>query len=177
MPDYELTKKAVEKLLKSLDLSGQGFEGTPERVARMWEEFFKTEAPSLTICELKGELDMVMFRGHEFWSFCPHHLLPVKYKLTVAYIPHLKEVLGASKPLRVSDWVAGGLPLQEDIPALIFSGIRSEINLDGFACTIVGEHLCMRMRGVKSPCSEMIVPFFWGELKDEPGMSIFLKYA
>ena len=127
MQDWKLVEKAVELFLESLHLKGQGFEGTTERVARMWKEFLDIELPNPTICKTNEEVDLVMFRNHTFWSFCPHHLLPVKYNLTVGYIPNIQ-----------------------------------------------GEHLCMRMRGVKSPCSDMITPLLKEGMRKEPWMSLFL---
>ena len=36
------------------------------------------------------------------------------------------------------------------------------------------EHLCMKMRGVKSPCSDMITPLLKEGMRKEPWMSLFL---
>ena len=174
MQDWKLVEKAVELLLESLHLKGQGFEGTPERVARMWKEFLDIELPNPTICKTNEEVDLVMFRNHTFWSFCPHHLLPVKYNLTVGYIPNKGMVLGASKPLRISNWITASLPLQEDIPGMICKEIEHTLNPAGTGCIVQGEHLCMRMRGVKSLCSDMITPLLKEGMRKEPWMSLFL---
>jgi GTP cyclohydrolase I len=81
--------------------------------------------------------------------------------------------LGASKPLRMADWVVRDLPLQESIPGRVVKGIASTMELKGAGCIVYGEHLCMRMRGVESPCSDMVTPLLTGVMREEPYISTF----
>ena len=83
-------------------------------------------------------------------------------------------VLGASKPLRISNWITASLPLQEDLPGMICKEIEHTLNPAGTGCIVQGEHLCMRMRAVKSPCSDMITPLLKEGMRKEPWMSLFL---
>lgn len=167
--------KGVTDMLKGLEFDEHlHCEGTPERVARMWEKLVHgIPEPNYTLCPYDYRVDFVMLRNHITWGFCPHHLLPVKYNISIAYVPDDK-VFGASKPLRIADYIASKLPLQEDIPGKIADIFMRELHPRGFACIVQGEHACMRMRGVESPCCDMVTPLFLGELKDEPLRNTFL---
>jgi len=163
-------KKRVEGLvyqfLEVYNLTGEGFSGTPERVARMWETFFTPQEFKVTICPMDNTSKWIRFKGHVAWSFCPHHLLPVRYEVTVGYIHTGGRVLGASKPLRMVDEVMRAMPLQEDIPELVCKMLKLSIATKGTCCFVQGEHACMRTRGVKSPCSNMGTIFYDGQFED-----------
>ncbi len=157
-----------KQFLKDFSLEGPNFIDTPIRIYRMWDNFFKEDSTiDLTTFPLKGKAGMIIFKDHEDWGFCPHHLLPVKYTFKIGYIPRDK-VLGASKPLRIANRVLRGLPLQEEIGEMIASQIQKEIETRGVGVIIKGEHLCMRMRGVESPCSSMVTTFMLGCFLDDP---------
>ena len=57
---------------------------------------------------------------------------------------------------------------------MICKEIEHTLNPTGTGCIVQGEHLCMRMRGVKSPCSDMITPLLKEGMRKEPWMSLFL---
>lgn len=165
----------VNDFLKTYDLKGPNFEDTPRRVSKMWDNFFKGDSElDIRTFPLQGPAGMIIFKDHEDWGFCPHHLLPVKYNFKIGYIPR-GEVLGASKPLRIASKVLRSLPLQEDIGEEIVNTILKFIDVRGAGVVIKGEHLCMRMRGIESPCSSMITTFMYGDfLHDQSTREEFL---
>ena len=148
-------KDRVEELtqafLDQYDFQGPNFDGTPERVARMWETFLNVETPTLTTFPVEGTPGLILIKDHISWGFCPHHLLPVKYTFRIGYIPH-HQVLGLSKLARIADFVCAQLLIQEDMPSVIGEMIKMAIDPLAVGVIINGEHQCMQMRGVKSTC-------------------------
>ena len=109
---------------------------------------------------------MIVVNDHECWSFCPHHLLPVKYMVKVGYIPE-KMVLGLSKLARITDAMMRRLPLQEDLPEMIAEPIINTIQPKGLGVVVKGEHLCMKMRGVESSHAFATNSFMHGVFMDD----------
>jgi len=125
---------------------------------------------------------MIVSQNNMVFSFCPHHFLPVAYRITLAYIPDENgRVLGISKLPRICVLLAGRPVLQETLTMDIadifsinnasepsFNGIQSK----GSAVSVEGLHMCMAMRGVKQPSSRMITNelrgcFFESKIKSE----------
>src|SRR5216684_6646410 len=96
-----LVEKGVELILKGLDVNrnDHNYTDTPERYARALQEMFTPEDTEwATFHEEYSEF--ILLRGHKMWSLCPHHLFPVKFKVSLAYVPN-GEVLGLSKLARL----------------------------------------------------------------------------
>ena len=94
--------------------------------------------------------DFILLRSHVLWSLCPHHLLPVRLKVHVAYIPG-GEVLGLSKLARVLSDCNPGPILQEAFTREVADRIDSiSIGNHGVAVMVEGTHGCMQIRGVKT---------------------------
>jgi len=147
----EQIEEGVKLILEGLgcDLSDENFKGTPRRVADMFEEFILGNRYEEEPVRFTQQSDLVIISNIKSFSFCPHHLLPVVYNTSVAYIPKGK-VVGLSKPVRVVYDATSQLILQEDATELIASNL---IKLTGSGDVMVvmrGEHFCMRMRGVKA---------------------------
>jgi len=172
---YTGVKFAVEAFLRTYALSGPNFENTPERVSNMWKGFFKPIKYTLTTFPLKRKGGMILIKNHECWSFCPHHLLPVKYLVKVGYVPE-KLVLGLSKLARIADVMMQKMPLQEDLAEMIASPIIESIEPKGVGVVVSGEHLCMKMRGVESSHVSAVSDFMWGVfLEDVKAREEFLS--
>jgi GTP cyclohydrolase I len=96
------------------------------------------------------------------YSFCPHHLLAVKYSAYIAYIPKADHILGLSKVTRLAQTLASRPVLQEqlaeDIADVLFYQEASKpdvhylpaIETNGAAVLLTGHHSCISCRGVKS---------------------------
>jgi GTP cyclohydrolase I len=75
----------------------------------------------------------------------------------VGYIPSEEgRVVGVSKLARVVDIFAKRLQLQERMTSQIADAICEALQPDGVAVVIQAEHLCMTMRGIKKPGSNVI---------------------
>lgn len=152
----KLILKGVEQLGFVLD--EDNFKDTPKRFARAYMEIFdgcadrerkiqdilKTAFPSISD-------SMIVETGITVFSMCPHHLLPVEYKVCVGYIPGAnRRVLGISKLTRLVELLAKQPALQEDFSKEIVNELDN-LGMKGVAVLVEGQHMCMRMRGVKNP--------------------------
>jgi GTP cyclohydrolase I len=139
----------------------EGVQGTPKRIAEMYTELFSglnmDAMAELTVGFEVGHREMVILRDIPFYSMCEHHLLPFYGVVHVGYIPNNEgRVVGVSKLARVVDIFAKRLQLQERMTSQIADTIVEALQPDGVAVVIQAEHLCMTMRGIKKPGSNVI---------------------
>ncbi len=156
-----MNKKKIEKGIRMIleaigeDPHRRGLEGTPERVADMYEEIFVGlgEDP-------KKELEVILDQKHEeivllkdipLYSVCEHHLIPFIGRAHVAYIPKGGRVTGLSKIVRVVDILSKRPQVQERLTTQVAGTIMEKLEPLGVMVVIEAEHLCMSMRGVKKP--------------------------
>lgn len=91
--------------------------------------------------------EMVISKHNTAFGVCPHHLLPVIYRISLAYIP-TEKVLGLSKLTRLARLVARGPRLQEDLTHELADILFEDLQSQGSAVYIEGLHMCMAARGV-----------------------------
>ncbi len=91
--------------------------------------------------------EMVISKHNTAFGVCPHHLLPVIYRISLAYIP-TEKVLGLSKLTRLARLVARGPRLQEDLTHELADILHKDMQSQGSAVYIEGLHMCMAARGV-----------------------------
>jgi GTP cyclohydrolase I len=154
---------AVRSIIKAIgeDIEREGLLGTPERIADMYTELFagiNMDAKSeLTVGFEVGHREMVILRDIPFYSMCEHHLLPFYGVAHVGYVPNEEgRVVGVSKLARVVEIFAKRPQLQERMTSQIADTIMESLEPDGVAVVIQAEHLCMTMRGIKKPGSNVI---------------------
>jgi len=176
-PALDAVEKGMKDILigMGIDLNDPNFTDTPRRVAKSFAEIFKGLFPeakkeletqlSVTFpCDYKG---MIVISDIHVWSMCPHHFLPVDYNISIGYIPN-GQVLGASKLPRIATLLAKKPILQEQLTEDIVNHLQRIANPLGVIVIVKGQHLCMRMRGIKSETSAMITSSITGVFKDEP---------
>lgn len=152
---------ATKMLLEALEVDplDHNFLLTPQRVARVYAEMF---APADTEWPVFDEqyTDIVLMRGHECWTLCPHHLLPVRLMVSVAYLPNGK-VLGASKLARVVHDCNRSPMTQEALTDAVVKRLRelTHNTSHGEAVFVEGEHGCFRIRGVRTGASLVTYKF------------------
>jgi len=145
---------AIDLLLKAMGVDGEKepYLSTPERYYGFLKEMFGGDGQEVkTFPEEFGGL--ITIRGHEVWTLCPHHLLPVGLVVDVSYKPrgvgNDVRVLGLSKlPRLIDKIVRRGPDLQERITQAIVDALMPYS--DVVSCVVRGEHLCAKIRGVKS---------------------------
>jgi len=163
MIDQDKIKKAISLIIEAIgeDPTREGLQRTPERVAEMYADLFsglhEDPASQLTVGFEEGHREMVIIKDIPFHSMCEHHLLPFYGMAHVGYIPAKDgRVVGVSKLARVVDMISRRPQLQERMTGQIADAIVRSLQPDGVAVIIQAEHLCMTMRGVKKPGSNII---------------------
>jgi len=171
-PSREEAEQAVRVLLRWAgdDPDREGLLGTPERVARAYEEFFSgyDEDPAAllrrTFEETDGYDEMVVLRDITFESHCEHHMVPIIGRAHVAYLPR-NRVVGISKLARVVEAYAKRLQIQEKMTAQIANTIDTELQPLGVAVVVEAAHQCMTTRGVHKPGVSMVTSRMLGAFR------------
>lgn len=154
------------------DIDKANFEGTHERIAKVYEEAIlpldtiKSRLTNIlkTSFPMAGDSGIVI-QDCVTIGMCPHHLLPVIHQMYVGYMPKKDgNVLGMSKLIRIADTLSRRAILQEqlaiDITATLYDGHYDDaksqpsgfahIETEGSICVLGSLHCCMATRGVKS---------------------------
>ncbi|MGB7954736.1 MAG: GTP cyclohydrolase I FolE [Candidatus Nitrosopolaris sp.] len=148
-------KEKIEKLLRQLLIEigenpdREGLIGTPARMAEMYEEIFGGY-------KINSELDVsfteaaetIIAKDIQFYSMCEHHMLPFFGKIHIAYVPAGK-VFGISKLIRLVEKYARRMQIQERLTKEIADEVMRR-GVKGVLVIAEGEHLCMKMRGVRN---------------------------
>jgi len=153
----EKIQLAVKMILEAIgeDPTREGILDTPKRVADMYEEIFAgieedpQELLQVSFTEFHDEL--VLVKDIPLYSICEHHLLPFYGKAHIAYIPRGGKVVGISKLARVAEVFARRPQLQERLTSQIADCIYESLSPFGVGVIIEAEHMCMTMRGVRTP--------------------------
>lgn len=165
-------ESAVQTILANVgeDPDRQGLVGTPNRVARMYDEIlagYHVDPVKL----VNGALfdveydEMIVVKEIEYFSMCEHHMLPFFGRVHVAYIPSDK-VIGLSKIPRIVEMYARRLQVQERMTRQIADMIDEILQPRGVAVVVEGSHMCSMMRGVKKEHPRMVTTALLGEFKE-----------
>jgi GTP cyclohydrolase I len=156
--DKPRIEAAVREILAAVgeDPDRDGLVGTPERVARMYEEVLSGSLQSaeehLATTFDEDHDEMVMVRDIDVASICEHHLLPWVGKAHVAYIPGKDgRVTGLSKLARLVDLYAKRLQVQERLTVQVADALELELDARGVLVVVEAEHMFMTIRGVRKP--------------------------
>lgn len=151
--NYRALLQIGRDLLQALgeDPDREGLQETPRRFADHWREFMEYLPGTTETCFESVVTDqMVVVSGIRVWSFCEHHLLPFWCDISIGYIVQEK-VLGLSKFARIAHQHAHRLQLQERLCHSIADDIVRITATEDVAVIARGEHLCMTMRGIRTP--------------------------
>lgn len=162
-------ERGVELILKGLgcDTKDRNYMDTPERFARAMAEMF--ESPQTEWATFEEEhTDFVLMRNHKMFTLCPHHLFPVLMRVSFAYIPN-GHVIGLSKLARVLHEVNSKPLLQEEFTHSAVQKLKELLpGVKGVACMVVGEHGCMKIRGIKSDEADIVTYWMEGLFTGDP---------
>jgi len=173
-PSREEAEAAVRTLLRWAgdDPQREGLRGTPERVARAFEEWFQgyeedpEELLQRTFEEVDGYDEIVVLKDIRFESHCEHHLAPIIGYAHVAYLPD-KRVVGISKLARLVEVYAKRLTIQEKMTSQIANTLEAILKPRGVAVVIDATHQCMTTRGVHKPGVSLITSRMLGAFRDD----------
>jgi GTP cyclohydrolase I len=148
-------KKRIEKILRKLLIElgenpdREGLIGTPRRMAEAYEEIFEGYRMSSGLdVTFSEETDTIIAKDIQFYSMCEHHMLPFYGKVHIAYLPDGK-VFGISKLTRLVEKYSRRMQIQERMTKQIADEI-TKMGIRGVVVIAEGEHLCMKMRGVRN---------------------------
>jgi GTP cyclohydrolase I len=166
-----INQKNIEKLIRQLLIElgenpdREGLVSTPRRIAEMYNEIFAGYSSDSELgVSFTEETDLIIAKDIQFYSMCEHHMLPFSGKIHIAYIPSRK-VFGISKLVRLVEKYAKRLQIQERLTKEIADEIDS-MGVKGVMVIGEGEHLCMKMRGVRND-SLMITTTSKGIMKEQ----------
>ena len=175
MIDEAEIKRAIASIIKAIgeDPNREGMTDTPARVAEMYAELFmgldKDPKEELMAGYEEGHREMVVVRDIPFYSMCEHHLLPFYGTVHVGYIPNTTgRVVGLSKLARVVEIIASRPQIQERMTTEIANTIMDELEPSGVGVVVQAEHMCMIMRGVKKPGSNIVTSALRGAFRTKP---------
>ncbi len=171
---------AYQQVLAALDLMGypvtsdHNFAETAGRAARACLELMRPVA--VIEAELTDMLErtfparydqMVISKDNTCFGMCPHHLLPVIYRISVAYLP-ASRVLGISKLSRMVQLLARRPVLQEDLTHELAMTLSERLQTRGSAAYVEGLHLCMAARGAEAHEARVVTSAMLGAFRDYP---------
>ncbi|EKU95686.1 GTP cyclohydrolase I [Actinobaculum massiliense ACS-171-V-Col2] len=164
---------AVREILVAIgeDPERDGLRETPARIARAMSEVFAGighDPDAVLDAQFDvGFHEMVIVRDIGFYSVCEHHLLPFFGTASVAYIPGKEgKVTGLSKLARLVKGYAARPQVQERLTTQIAEALMSRLSAAGALVVIKAEHMCMTMRGVKSPGAQTVTSAVRGQLRN-----------
>ena len=159
-----INKNKIEKIIRQLlvelgeNPNREGLIGTPKRITEMYEEIFSGYKMNSELdVSFSEETNAIIARDIQFYSMCEHHMLPFYGRIHIAYVPNGK-VFGLSKLVRLAEKYSRRMQIQERLT----TEIANEISKRGVSGVIViaeGEHLCMKMRGVRNNNSIMTIAY------------------
>lgn len=150
--DFDQAAIAIAFLLEALgaDRADPNLKDTPNRVARMYQEFLDADPGNYaTLFESEAIDQLVVVSDMRVYSLCAHHLLPFWCDVSIGYLAH-NQVIGLSKLARIAHMHARRLQTQEHLVEQIASTVATILEHDDVAVLARGHHTCMEMRGVRT---------------------------
>ena len=168
---YEKILEGIAKL--GYDTRDDNFTDTARRAAKALHELVhdqrqvKPQVRKLLEKTFSAKYtEMVISKHNTAFGVCPHHLLPVIYRISLAYIP-VEKVLGLSKLSRLARMMARGPRLQEDLTHELADILHRDLESHGSAVYIEGLHMCMAARGVEAHEARLVTSGVRGIFLDQ----------
>lgn len=176
-------EEGYSKIMEALGLLGysvgnnENFKGTVNRASKAFlemvvpkDEIERIAKKHLSVTFPTDHDDLTFVPAIEASGMCPHHLLPVLYKISIGYIPSKEKprIFGASKLTRAARVLAQQPLCQEDVGQSIAKALedfytvkdptqgQGSLELMGCGVYIEGRHMCMEARGVRAHESLLI---------------------
>lgn len=183
-PSRQEAEDAVRTLIRWAgdDPHREGLRATPERVVRVYEEWFAgyrrdpRAVLERTFGEVGGYAELVMLTNIPVISWCEHHMASIRGVAHVAYLPR-RRVVGISKLARLVEILARRLQIQERLTSDIAETLQSALDTLGVTVAIRATHDCMASRGVNRTDVVMVTRRLVGALEREPHRAEFQQAA
>lgn len=168
----EVVANSVRHILNAVgeDPSRNGLAGTPDRVARMYDELLEGYSvdPEVMLNNALFDVEydqMVVVKDIEFYSMCEHHMIPFFGYAHVGYLPDA-QVIGLSKIPRLVEMFARRLQVQERMTHQVATFLEDLVRPLGVGVVVEATHLCAAMRGVKKHHTRMITSAMLGDFRN-----------
>lgn len=153
-PDLDAARRAIRAFLEAMGAPvgvDPELEGTPERVVDAWARDFLSgyamdPARLLAEATQSSSPAVVVLRGIEATTMCPHHLLPASGLVHVGYWPGAK-VAGFGSIAALVDGYTRRLALQEDIARNVAGALVEHLGARAAACMVDLVPTCATARG------------------------------
>ena len=154
-------------VLPQYDWESEHLRGTPQRFAQLLSDLTSNHV-DWKFTTFQSDVDeMIIVKDVAFYSLCAHHLIPFFGTAAVAYVPQGK-IAGLSKLVRTIQTSAKTLTSQEQLTWDIHDLVDSTLHPLGTAVSMQARHLCMEMRGVRSPGSATTTQKLSGCFREKP---------
>jgi GTP cyclohydrolase I len=170
VPDVAAAEAAAEQFLRALGVAttGPGLDETPGRMAHAYAEMLTPRTFDLTTFPNdEGYDELVLARSIPLQSLCEHHMLPFVGVAHVGYLPQ-DRIVGLSKLARVVELFARRPQVQERLTKQVADWLHGHLQPRGVGVVLEAEHLCMSLRGVRSPGSTTVTSTLLGTLREDP---------
>lgn len=175
---HDLVHQACDLLIRALTEMGypthdDNFRDTGHRAAHALLDLIRP------VAEIEREVDelversftatydeMVISKHNICFGVCPHHLLPVIYRVSLAYLPRDK-VIGISKLSRIARLLAHRPVLQEQLTQDLAEVLHTRMSSRGSAVYVEGLHLCMAARGTEAHEARVVTSAVRGAFRDQ----------
>ncbi|MCJ7681036.1 MAG: GTP cyclohydrolase I FolE [Candidatus Aminicenantes bacterium] len=169
--DLKKIENGVRQIIEGIgeDPGRPGIRETPARVAQMYSEILgglhKDPGEQLKVMDGEKHDEMVLIKNIPLYSMCEHHFLPFAGIAHVAYIPKGGRIVGLSKIARVVEIMSQQLQVQERLTKEIADLIDTVLKPLGVMVVIEAEHMCMSMRGAKTPQAQTVTSAVRGSFR------------
>jgi GTP cyclohydrolase I len=167
--DLRAAEEAIDRLLRALgrDPASPHLAETPRRVASAYAEMLTARRFDLTTFPNdEGYDELVIARDIPLQSLCEHHLLPFSGVAHIGYLPGAR-ILGLSKLARVLELFARDLQVQERLTQQVADWLQEHLAPRGVGVVVEAEHLCMSLRGVRTPGARTVTSALHGVLRSD----------
>ena len=177
---YVKLEGAYKQILEAFEELGYpvktdaNFDETASRAARAMTELVgatddvKTQIDTMLSRVFPAHYDEMVISKHNIsFGMCPHHLLPIIYRVSVAYLPG-ERVLGISKLSRIVQLLAHRPVLQEDLTQELAALLHERMETRGSAAYVEGLHLCMAARGIRAHEARVVTSAVRGVFRENP---------
>lgn len=167
-------EQAVRTLLRFIgeDPEREGLRETPRRYVNALLDMTTGPGFTATTFDAEGHDQIVVQRAIPFTSLCEHHVLPFFGTATVAYLPGEGEtarIVGLSKLARLVHYYARRLQNQERITGQVADALLDATGARGVAVVLEARHLCMELRGARTPGASTVTSAMRGAFLTDDG--------
>ena len=152
--DHE-AEEAINLLIRWIgdNPNREGLASTARNALNFYKKFFKGYQIS-TSSIMEGSLlsnykqynNIITFKNADFTSYCEHHIVPMKGRISIGYIPD-KLILGIGKVVKLIDCFTKRLQLQERLTVEIAKALDSYLVPIGVIVVVEAVHECVACSG------------------------------